>query len=53
MGNFLQQTILNNTIERYLYVIGVILVALLIKRFISKYIARLLYKLVADRKSVV
>jgi MscS family membrane protein len=47
MENFLQQTFFNNTVERYLYVISIILVALLIKRFISKYVARLLYKLVA------
>lgn len=47
MENFLQQIILNNTIESYLYVAGTILLVLLIKRLISKYLAKLLYKLVA------
>jgi MscS family membrane protein len=47
MEDFLQQKILDNTIERYLYVIAVILLALLFKRLLSKWLARLLYKLVA------
>jgi MscS family membrane protein len=47
MENFLQQKLLDNTIESYLYVIGIIVLALLFKRFLSKWLARLLYKLVA------
>lgn len=47
MEKFLQQKILDNTIESYLYIIGIILLALLVKRLISKYLAMLLYKLVA------
>ncbi|MCA6450052.1 MAG: mechanosensitive ion channel [Chitinophagaceae bacterium] len=47
MENLLQQKILDNTIESYLYVLGTILLILLIKRLISKYLAKLLYKIVA------
>lgn len=47
MDKFLETEFLNNTIRDYLYVIGVILLALIIKRLISKYLAKLLYKLVA------
>ena len=47
MHRFLQYRILDNTIESYLYVIGIIATALILKRILSKYLARLLYKLVA------
>ncbi len=47
MEKFLQQKVLDNTIESYLYVLGTILLILLIKRLISKYLAKLLYKVVA------
>jgi len=47
MEKFLQQKVLDNTIESYLYVLGTILLILLIKRLISKYLAKLLYKMVA------
>jgi MscS family membrane protein len=47
MDKFLQTEILNNTIRDYLYVVGIILLAVIIKRLISKYLAKLLYKLVA------
>ncbi len=47
MENLLQQKVLDNTIESYLYVLGTILLILLIKRPISKYLAKLLYKIVA------
>jgi len=50
MDKILQQEILSNTVESYLYVIGTILVALIIKRLISKYLAKLLYKLVSSKK---
>ncbi len=48
MENFLQQKLLNNTIESYLYVTGIILLALLLKRLVSKYLARILYKMVGS-----
>ena len=47
MYKFLQQEILDNTIESYLVVAGTILIAIAAKRLISKYLAKLLYKLVA------
>lgn len=47
MNKFLQQEILDNTIANYLYVLGTILLAILLKRLISKYVARLLYRFVA------
>lgn len=47
MGSFLQQIFLGNTLQSYLYVVGTILLALLIKRLISKYLAKLLYRVVA------
>lgn len=47
MEDFLQKQLLGNTIENYLYVAGIIVFALLIKRLISKYLAKLLYKVVA------
>ena len=47
MENFLQQELLNNTLAGYLSVAGIILLALIFKRFLSKYLAKLLYKIVA------
>jgi MscS family membrane protein len=47
MNNFLQQIYLNNSVKNYLIVAGVILLAIIFKRYISKYIAGLLYRLVA------
>ncbi|MES2374665.1 MAG: mechanosensitive ion channel domain-containing protein [Bacteroidota bacterium] len=47
MDKFLETEFLNNTFRDYLYVIGIILLAIIIKRLISKYLAKLLYKLVA------
>lgn len=47
MDKLLQQKILDNTIESYLYVLGTIFLVLLVKRLISKYLAKLLYKVVA------
>ncbi|MBN9298562.1 MAG: mechanosensitive ion channel [Filimonas sp.] len=47
MKQFLKTIILDNTIETYLYVAGAILFALLIRRFVSKYLAILLFKLFA------
>lgn len=47
MESFLEHIILGNTIESYLYVTGTIVLALIIKRLISKYLAKLLYRVVA------
>lgn len=44
MEKILQQQFLNNTIEAYLYVAGSILLVLLFKRLLSKFIARLIYR---------
>jgi MscS family membrane protein len=46
LGRFLQYRVLDNTIEAYLYVIGTVVLALIIKRFISKHLASLLYRLI-------
>jgi len=46
MNEILQFSILDNTVQSYLYVFGIIILALFIKRFVSKYIAGLLYKLI-------
>ena len=45
MEKFLQQKILDNTLQNYLYVIVIILVALLLKRVGSKFIASFLHGL--------
>ena len=44
MNKFLQQEFLNNTLEAYLYVAGTILLVLLCKRIIIKFLARLIYR---------
>lgn len=46
MEKVLEQVILDNTVRSYLYVALVVGVALLIKRIISKYLARLLFRFV-------
>lgn len=46
MDNFLQQTFFGNTVQVYLIVAGIILFAVLVKRYLSRYIAGLLFKLV-------
>lgn len=51
MDKILQQKVLDNTIESYLYVFGTILVMLILKRFISKYLAHQLYKVIANKKN--
>lgn len=50
MENFLQQKLFDNTVEAYLYVIGTILLMLLLKRFISKYLANQLYKAITKKR---
>jgi MscS family membrane protein len=47
MDSFLQQIYFDNTVKSYLIEIGIILFAILFKRYLSKYIAGLLYKLIA------
>ncbi len=44
MKELLQTQILNNTIEAYLYVIGTIIVALLLRRFVTRSLASIIYK---------
>lgn len=46
MNDFLEQVWLDNKIKHYLIVAGVILFVLLLKRFISRYLAGLLFRLV-------
>ncbi len=46
MESFLHKIILDNTIESYLYVFGVIALTFILKRIVSKYLAKLLFKLV-------
>jgi len=48
MGDFLQKVILNNTIQAYLEVFVTVFIAFAVKRFISKYLAGLLYKIFAN-----
>ncbi len=45
MKSILQQVVLNNTIENFLYVTMVLLMVFVLKRIISKYVAKLLFKL--------
>lgn len=51
MESLLQQKILDNTIEAYLYVLGTILLMLLLKRYISKYLAHQLYKAITKKRN--
>lgn len=43
MGSFLDKVILSNTIQAYLVCIGTIMLVLLIKRYLSRYIAGLIF----------
>ena len=43
MNKFLQQVYFNNTLQLYLYVLCIIVGAVLFKRYVSKYLAGLLY----------
>lgn len=47
MEEYLAYTFLNNSVKRYLIVAGIILLVVLFKRYLSKYIASWLYKLVS------
>lgn len=59
MNKFLDYRFLDNTVATYLVVIGIILVAVIFRRFISKYLAGLLFRIVTkvsrgvDKKSFV
>jgi MscS family membrane protein len=52
MPQFLNKVVLDNTIENYLIVFASILFAFIVKRFISKYFARILYKVFAKKGKV-
>ena len=47
MQNFLQRQLLNNTIQSYLIVVGIILIAVILKKYISKYFAGLIFSMLA------
>lgn len=59
MNTFLEYRILDNTVATYLVVAGIILLAIIFRRFISKYLAGLLFRVVTrisrgvDKKSFV
>ena len=44
MNSFLDRVIWNNTVESYLWTIGIVLFVLLLNRIISRYLASLLYR---------
>jgi MscS family membrane protein len=46
MNDFLDKVILDNTVRTYLIVLGVILFVFIFKRYLSKYVAGLLFRLV-------
>ncbi len=46
MKEFLDQVYLNNTVRQYLLVAGVILIVIIFKRYLSKYLAGLIFPLV-------
>src|ERR1700730_12162929 len=48
MHDFWDQIILSNPLRKYLFVVIAILVGLLFKRFLSKYIAGLLYRVAGN-----
>ncbi|QEC67682.1 mechanosensitive ion channel [Panacibacter ginsenosidivorans] len=50
MNDILQLKILNNTVQLYIEVFGFILVVLIIKRIISKYLAGLLFRLFTKKE---
>lgn len=49
MEHFFNQLIFENTVKSYFTVAGAILVAFIIKRFISKYFARIIYKVISKK----
>ena len=51
MTNPLSITILGNTIQNYVWFIGIILLGLIFKKLISKYLSRFLFKIISNEKS--
>ena len=49
--NFLQQELLGNTLQDYTWFIGAILLGLIFKKLISKYLSRLLFKIISNKGS--
>jgi MscS family membrane protein len=47
MQKFLQSQLLNNTIQSYLIVLGTVLIAVILKKYISKYLAGLIFRMLA------
>ena len=47
MQNFLHHQLLNNTIQSYLIVSSIILIAVVFKKYISKYFAGLIFRMLA------
>lgn len=47
--DILHQTLLGNTLESYLWFLGILLAGLALKRFVSKLIARLFYRIVGSQ----
>tara|TARA_B100001142_G_C14295021_1_gene640483 strand:- start:119 stop:1231 length:1113 start_codon:yes stop_codon:yes gene_type:complete len=47
----LQQEFLGNTIENYIWFIGAILLGMIFKKLISKYLSRLLFKIISKKDS--
>ena len=51
MNNFLLQEFLGNTMQDYAWFIGAILLGLIFRRLISKYLSRLLFKIISKKDS--
>ena len=51
MKNFLPQEFLGNTMQDYIYFIGAILLGLIFKKLISKYLSHLLFKVVKNKNT--
>ena len=45
MNSFLDRVIWNNTVESYLWTIGIVLLVILLNRFISKFVAKIIVRL--------
>lgn len=51
MNNFLLKEFLGNSMQDYIWFIGAILLGLIFKKLISKYLSQLLFKIVKNKKS--
>jgi hypothetical protein len=47
----LEQEILSNPIKNYLYILGIILATYILKRFVSRFFASIIYTWVDKKKS--